>query len=121
MSIFVKTIQKHGDDRNAKHPCLSVLLAIADVGYPMHDIEGYQEPGDAIELARKTGIKLPKEGADDRFHAFGERWRAPLFDVCLSEPIGIEDNIITQIGDNKCVPILFESCCAHILFFRQVA
>lgn len=67
MSIFVKTIQKHGDDRYTKHPRLSVLLANAGICYPVHDKQRYQEPSNTIKLARETGIKLSKEGADDRF------------------------------------------------------
>ena len=72
MSIFVETIQEHGNDRYAKHPHFPVLLAIAEVCYPMHDKEGDQKPGDAIELAGKTRIKLPEKSADDGLQTFGE-------------------------------------------------
>ena len=66
MGIFVETIENHRNEGYAKHPNFPAFLAIAGICDPMHDKKGYQKPGDAIQLAGKTGIQLPKKGTDDR-------------------------------------------------------
>ena len=49
--VFVGTVEHHADEAQQQHDCLSVSLAMTDVRHPVHQEQGEQEPGHAVEFA----------------------------------------------------------------------
>ena len=71
--VFVRTVENHTDYSDGQHNRFSLFLSVADICDPMHQEQGWQKPGDALEFTGEIGIQLKQQGSDDGFYAISPR------------------------------------------------
>ena len=93
MVILIGAIQHNTDDSENEHNSLPVFLPITELRYHVHEEQGWQEPGDTVQLTGNVGIELEQNSTYDGFDGIIYA-DTPLFDVELRQPVWIVNGII---------------------------
>lgn len=88
MVILIGAIEHNTDDSENEHDSLPKFLPITELRYHVHEEQGWQEPGDTVQLTGNVGVELEQKSTDDGFDGIIYA-DAFMIDIELRQPIWI--------------------------------
>ena len=92
----------------------------AQIDSDVHEEDGRQIPKRPIKRFTESVLMFEKKGAKDGAHGLEEIWHTTIEHVELNQPIGIDDSIIEEIGQDEAMPVFLPVRLVATMIFLQI-